>query len=296
MKISKYYICNNGVLEHSGVVYGERNFLAFALLIEREKMRTIEISDELFFELQRRATGFYVTPEDVIWGLIKNENQNGSNAKHSIFKEEQRQMQYVVYPKGGMIPCPLKLRMEYKRTIVYGETKDGWIWFENQRFKSPSQAACYVAKTKGAQDPSINGWTKIEYFDEDSKQWYYLDNLRHGTPGIEIDGSNVTGRQFKQFHLSTEVVPSSKSPIGDTKLSWIDAILKAINRYCRKHNTQVFTYQQFIKEELEEIIKDTHSTGKTPANTLRYYLQNLRDQGKIEFIDNKGSYRLRKKQ
>jgi len=44
--------------------------------------------------------------------------------------------------------------------------------------------------------------------------------------------------------------------------------------------------------ELDQIIKDTRTTGTTPEKTMDRTMQNLRDEGVIEFIDYDGTYRL----
>lgn len=165
-------------------------------------MKTVEISNALFTELQKLATPLVDTLEDVIWRLIKKEKEPSNNVG---FTEKSIKPNQDVFYKGGRVPWPIKLRMKCKGTTTYGETNISGIWFENQRFKSPSQAACYVARTKGAQNPSINGWTTIEYLDEDSGRWRYLDYLRDETDetkteealgsGKKTIGKNVTKRK-----------------------------------------------------------------------------------------------------
>jgi len=47
-----------------------------------------------------------------------------------------------------------------------------------------------------------------------------------------------------------------------------------------------------IDEELDPIIQETHSSGATPAQTMSRVLQELREMGYIEFVDDQGAYRL----
>ncbi len=54
----------------------------------------------------------------------------------------------------------------------------------------------------------------------------------------------------------------------------------------------VFTRQELIDGELDTIIGDTGSKGATPDMTLSRELQQLRDAGVLEFIDDRGTYRL----
>ncbi len=74
---------------------------------------------------------------------------------------------------------------------------------------------------------------------------------------------------------------------------WQIAVLNAIHRLCQRHGSTTFTRQELISEELTTIIEETDSAGATPAQTLSRVLQELRDIGMIEFVDNRGTYRLR---
>lgn len=53
-----------------------------------------------------------------------------------------------------------------------------------------------------------------------------------------------------------------------------------------------FTRQRLITEELESIIQDTNSKGRTLDQTLSRVLQDLRDEGFLTFMDNEGLFRL----
>jgi putative restriction endonuclease len=55
----------------------------------------------------------------------------------------------------------------------------------------------------------------------------------------------------------------------------------------------VFTRQELIDAELDRIISETASEGATPHMTLSRELQQLRDAGVLEFVDDRGTYRLR---
>jgi len=61
------------------------------------------------------------------------------------------------------------------------------------------------------------------------------------------------------------------------------------HRYSITHSTHSFDRQSLIDEELDQIVQVTHSTGETPEYTLSRILQELRDEGIIEFIS-KGKY------
>ena len=73
-------------------------------------------------------------------------------------------------------------------------------------------------------------------------------------------------------------------------MEWQDAVRHAIRRHCRATTSDIFTRKDLIKNQMERFIDDTASTGATPAQTLSKILQQLRDAGEIEFIDNDGTY------
>jgi putative restriction endonuclease len=54
----------------------------------------------------------------------------------------------------------------------------------------------------------------------------------------------------------------------------------------------VFTQQELIDAELKRIVSETGSEGATPHMTLSRELQQLRDAGVLEFVDDRGTYRL----
>ena len=72
-------------------------------------------------------------------------------------------------------------------------------------------------------------------------------------------------------------------------LSWYDAVKAALERQSKKYS--IITNKNLIKEELPQIIKDTNTKGKTPDKTLSYYLQSIRDNGELRFLD-RGKYEL----
>lgn len=187
----------------------------------------MEISDVLFAELQKLATPLVDTIEDVIWRLTKKEKEQSNNV--GSIEKSIKSNQNVFY-KGGGIPCPLKLRMKYKGITTDGETNISGIWFENQKFDSPSQAACYVARTTGAQNPSINGWTTIEYLDEDSDRWRYLDYLRNETNKTKTAEVFGFGENVKWRKPCAVIVMNKRIVVK----SWRDVKVVTLNRLLEK--------------------------------------------------------------
>lgn len=74
-------------------------------------------------------------------------------------------------------------------------------------------------------------------------------------------------------------------------MNWRDAVLFSLRSFRQRHGTRMIARQEFISEELPHVISATGSTGKTPHQTLSRILQELRDDGLVEFLGN-GSYFL----
>lgn len=75
--------------------------------------------------------------------------------------------------------------------------------------------------------------------------------------------------------------------------SWIDATLSAVRRYVQRTGSTLFSRQALIDAEGPQILLDTASTGSTPWQTLSRVLQELRDEGHLEFVE-AGVYRYAK--
>jgi len=75
-------------------------------------------------------------------------------------------------------------------------------------------------------------------------------------------------------------------------MKWNQAVMKAIISVCKRNNSLNFDNEDLRKYELNNIINDTGTKGKTPEKTLNRVLQSMRNVGLIEFLDNHGNYRL----
>ena len=73
--------------------------------------------------------------------------------------------------------------------------------------------------------------------------------------------------------------------------TWKQATEDAIVRVCRRKGTAIFDFDSLAKE-LPQIVEEVQSKGKTPKNSLRRFLQDLRKAGKIAFLDDQGTYKL----
>ena len=73
---------------------------------------------------------------------------------------------------------------------------------------------------------------------------------------------------------------------------WSETVEEAVRRHCANSGKNEFTRQELVDAELDQIVADTGSQGATPAQTLSRELQQLRDRGVLEFLDDRGAYRL----
>jgi putative restriction endonuclease len=67
---------------------------------------------------------------------------------------------------------------------------------------------------------------------------------------------------------------------------------EAVRRHVGSTGDPVFTRQELIDSEMNRIVSETGSEGATPHMTLSRELQQLRDSGVLEFVDDRGPYRL----
>jgi len=74
-------------------------------------------------------------------------------------------------------------------------------------------------------------------------------------------------------------------------MNWKDATLQALTRMSLRHQRNFFHRSEIIQEELENIVYAVGSVGRTPAQTLSRVLQELRDDGFLDF-DGQGGYTL----
>ena len=75
-------------------------------------------------------------------------------------------------------------------------------------------------------------------------------------------------------------------------MTWKQAVLEAIQRLCERKGEEIFDFRTLCDEELQQIIEDTQTRGITPKKSVQRFLQDLREEGVIEFLDNQGTYKL----
>lgn len=75
-------------------------------------------------------------------------------------------------------------------------------------------------------------------------------------------------------------------------MTWKEFTYQLIIDYCNNRGSRTFTLQKFQKDNYD-IINNFSKSAKTPFNTMRRVLQELRDDKLLSFIDNSGIYTLR---
>jgi hypothetical protein len=73
-------------------------------------------------------------------------------------------------------------------------------------------------------------------------------------------------------------------------VTWCQSVIDCIKLKVQINST--FDRQFIIENCLQQISAEVSSDGSTPDQTLSRVLQELRNSGCIEFVDNNGTYRL----
>jgi len=74
-------------------------------------------------------------------------------------------------------------------------------------------------------------------------------------------------------------------------MTWQESVAEAIKRLTTRRKSHVFTREELISSEMEQIVREVDSAGATPEQTLSRVLQELRNQEFIAF-ESPGVYRL----
>ena len=103
-----------------------------------------------------------------------------------------------------------------------------------------------------------------------------------------LEGMNLTVDAAHKKLVAAGPLPAAAQITS--AIGWKDAVREALHRYCRRHGSQEIDRQTLIDEELDQIVRDTQSRGKTPDQTLSRVLQELRELRELQFIDDDGHY------
>jgi hypothetical protein len=67
---------------------------------------------------------------------------------------------------------------------------------------------------------------------------------------------------------------------------------EAVRQHVAASGSAEFIRQELVDAKLDWIVSETESEGRPPHQTLSRELQQLRDEGVLEFVDDHGAYRL----
>ncbi len=219
-------------------------------------MKSIRVSDQVWDAIAARGK-FGETENDVLERVFNIELQE--QPTKSIPKKSQG--------RSVLPPENTKCKLTYGGKEVSGFIKGGMLEIPGMGlYQSFSKPACEVSGT------SLNGWL------------YWKVQLPKTTDWIPAS-------DWRNMQKPNYVIPSDAP--AKIKEKWIDVVLDVTRQLCEEQAHEIFTLQQLESQKLNEIVKRTQSNGKTPQNSLQFYLQRLRDDNKIEFIDNNGTYKLR---
>jgi hypothetical protein len=152
-------------------------------------MSNIEFSPELDRTLRSIAAALKVTPEDVVWQLLRQSQTTVSvpisaladvtrtHEPTSVATPEDDSKDYGLSSRGGTLPDGLPMRLNYRGKFFQTQVKDSSIWVKDKAFRSPSAAAHAAAAALGFPNKSLNGWHYWEY--EDHGKWRPLGDLRN---------------------------------------------------------------------------------------------------------------------
>ena len=76
-------------------------------------------------------------------------------------------------------------------------------------------------------------------------------------------------------------------------MTWREAVEAAVRRQALKDTNGVFTRQDLLAAEKDRIQSDSGGGGETPEQTISRCLQELEDDGVIQFLDGQGTYQLK---
>lgn len=76
-------------------------------------------------------------------------------------------------------------------------------------------------------------------------------------------------------------------------MTWREAVENAVLRHASTISNGVFTREEFLAAEEQNIVEACGGEmGRTPRQTISRVLQEMRDDGVIAFVDDRGTYQL----
>lgn len=79
---------------------------------------------------------------------------------------------------------------------------------------------------------------------------------------------------------------------SEPRRTWKEAVKAALKRMSTNQASDEITRKDLIDAELSNIVAEAKSQGMTPSQTLSRVLQELREEGAVEFSDYEGTYKI----
>lgn len=133
----------------------------------------IEIDNEVWKELQKRAIPLVDTPNSVLRKLLELGNVNISQTIDGAKPENYSFAELLTSPNIIDSLEGKRIWRKYKGRDYYAEVRNGKYIIDDKTFDSPSGAAMYVSK-----GVPINGWTFWRYLNSINNQWLPISELR----------------------------------------------------------------------------------------------------------------------
>jgi hypothetical protein len=82
--------------------------------------------------------------------------------------------------RSGSVSLPhgTQLKMTYNGETSFGQVEDGWWVIGNEKFDSPSGAACSTARTRQGHRTHLDGWKYWYVKRPTDSGWILIDELR----------------------------------------------------------------------------------------------------------------------
>jgi hypothetical protein len=136
----------------------------FNILTQELQMRVIEVAEEVYRELQRRAEPFVDTPEDVIRRLLELDSQSAPTAPAQTGEAD-------LVSHAGRVPHGAQLRATYKGREFTAEVLNGRVIWNGRAFDTLSSAAVGVIQSTGTKRGTENGWRFWQVREHQSAEW-----------------------------------------------------------------------------------------------------------------------------
>lgn len=137
------------------------------------QLRPIEIDVDVYRFLESRRTSFAQTHNDILRLIADlppiNAQTNGANTANVMGGWSW---------KGVALPNGTKLRMSYNAQTHSGEIVQGAWHVGGAIYRTPSAAACGIARSKKGAPVSLDGWEYWEIQKPDSTRWIKISELR----------------------------------------------------------------------------------------------------------------------